>query len=197
VIEDDAQDGPDHVDAHRSIALVAGAYVKRGMVVSKAYTTVNLVRTIVDVLGIQHFNINESSASPMGAIFQRSAKPWTFKAIVPGVLPVDPTGNAGLPLPASFVDARHGSNGLMAAAVRPQRDAAYWDEHTRGFDFTAEDRVDAASYNRILWRGIMGDDVAYPTTRSGADLRQNRKALLKAYERSLRQSLDSRNTSGQ
>jgi hypothetical protein len=198
VVEDDSQDGPDHVDAHRSIAFVAGASVKRGVVVSRAYTTVNLVRTIVDVLGIPHFNINEASAEPMAAVFQRNAKPWTFTAIVPGVLPIDPTGNVGLPLPPSFVERRQESNDLMAAVVRPQHDAAYWDERTRGLDFTAEDRVDAAAYNQILWRGIMGDDVPYPTTRSGANLRKDRKALLKAYQRSLRhRRAAARTTSGQ
>ena len=52
VLEDDAQDGPDHVDAHRSIAFVAGPYVRQGAVVSKRYTTVNMLQTIEAVLGL-------------------------------------------------------------------------------------------------------------------------------------------------
>jgi Phosphoesterase family len=52
VLEDDAQDGADHVDAHRSIFFVAGPYVKHGAVVSTPYTTVNLLRTIEDILGL-------------------------------------------------------------------------------------------------------------------------------------------------
>ena len=46
VLEDDAQNGPDHVDGHRSIAFVIGPYVRQGAVVSKAYTTVSMMRTI-------------------------------------------------------------------------------------------------------------------------------------------------------
>ncbi|MGH9730658.1 MAG: bifunctional YncE family protein/alkaline phosphatase family protein, partial [Candidatus Acidiferrales bacterium] len=52
IVEDDAQNGPDHVDAHRSVALIAGAYVKQGAVVSTHYTTVNLLRTMEDILGM-------------------------------------------------------------------------------------------------------------------------------------------------
>ena len=52
VIEDDAQDAGDHVDSHRTIAFVAGAYVKQQALVSSAYTTLNFLRTIEDVLGL-------------------------------------------------------------------------------------------------------------------------------------------------
>ena len=52
VLEDDAQNGPDHVDAHRSIAFVFGAYVKKGAVVSEHYTTVSMLRTIEEILGM-------------------------------------------------------------------------------------------------------------------------------------------------
>ncbi len=51
MIEDDAQNGPDHVDAHRSIAFVFGAYVKKGAVVSEHYTTVSMLRTIEESAG--------------------------------------------------------------------------------------------------------------------------------------------------
>ena len=56
VIEDDAQDGGDHVDSHRSIAFVAGAYVKQGAVVSTQYNTLNFLRTIEEVLGLPELN---------------------------------------------------------------------------------------------------------------------------------------------
>src|SRR5947209_16857759 len=51
-VEDDAQNGPDHVDAHRTIALAAGAYVRRGVVDHTLYSTVSLLRTIELILGI-------------------------------------------------------------------------------------------------------------------------------------------------
>ena len=54
VVEDDAQDGPDHVNAHRSTAYIVGPYVKNHAVISTAYTTVNMLRTIEDILGLDH-----------------------------------------------------------------------------------------------------------------------------------------------
>ena len=67
-VEDDAQDGPDHMDAHRSVAFVIGPYVKQGTVVSKAFTTVSLLRTIKDVLGIDSMNFNDGLAEPGGRV---------------------------------------------------------------------------------------------------------------------------------
>ena len=69
VIEDDAQNGPDHVDAHRTVAFVAGPYVKHGSVIHERYSTVNMVRTIEDVLGLGPLNINDAYQRPMTAAF--------------------------------------------------------------------------------------------------------------------------------
>ena len=83
VIEDDAQNGPDHVDAHRTIAFVVGPYVKQGSVVHERYSTVNMVRTIEDVLGFGHLNLNDAYQRPMTAIFDLNQSAWTYDAIVP------------------------------------------------------------------------------------------------------------------
>ena len=69
MIEDDAQDGPDHMDAHRSTAYVVGPYVKQNAVVSTRYSTVNMVRTIEDVLGLEHLNLNTAYQRPMTDVF--------------------------------------------------------------------------------------------------------------------------------
>ncbi|MBS0359735.1 MAG: phosphoesterase, partial [Proteobacteria bacterium] len=69
VIEDDAQDGPDHVSSRRTTAYVVGPYVRQHAVVSTPYTTVNFVRTIEDVLGIQPMAMNDALARPMADIF--------------------------------------------------------------------------------------------------------------------------------
>ncbi|MFZ0931959.1 MAG: hypothetical protein WAN11_25395 [Syntrophobacteraceae bacterium] len=53
-------------------------------------------------------------------------------------------------------------------------------------DFTSEDRMDFADYNRILWKGLMGNK-PYPAAPTGMDLRQNRKEILARYQRSLHQ----------
>ncbi|HLW81920.1 MAG TPA: bifunctional YncE family protein/alkaline phosphatase family protein [Candidatus Acidoferrales bacterium] len=163
-VEDDAQNGPDHVDAHRSPALVAGAYVKQGAVVSTHYTTVNMLRTIEDILGMKPMGINDDVAKPMADMFTTEYKPWTYTATVPQVL-----YSTQLPV---------GKPPAGAALMKPRRDAAYWAAKTKGMDFTVEDHIDSAKFNRIMWRGLEGKNVPYPAKRSGRDLRKNRRELL-------------------
>ncbi len=86
VVEDDAQDGPDHVDAHRSLAFVMGPYVRQNALVSERYTTVHVLRTIEDILGIEPLGLNDSSVEPMTAVFDRAADVWDYRAVVPAVL---------------------------------------------------------------------------------------------------------------
>ena len=64
--------------------------------------------------------------------------------------------------------------------------AKYWARVTKGMDFTAVDRIDSAVYNRILWKGLMGNK-PYPATPTGLDLRQNRQELLARYRRPVKQ----------
>jgi DNA-binding beta-propeller fold protein YncE len=166
VIEDDAQDGGDHVDAHRSIAFVVGPYVKQGAVVSKSYNTLSMVRTIEDILGIGHSNLNDSLAVPMTDVFDTKLKPWTFNAV-----PSDYLYSTTLPLPP--MQAGH-------HILYSTHDAAYWAKVTEGMDFSVEDHLDAQKYNRIVWKGLMGDK-PYPSTPNGLDLRENRAQLLQHY----------------
>ena len=67
--EDDSQDGADHVDAHRSTAYVVGPYVKHGAVISVKYSSVNMLRTIEDVLGVDHVDVQTASEKPMTEVF--------------------------------------------------------------------------------------------------------------------------------
>jgi YVTN family beta-propeller protein len=178
VVEDDAQDGPDHVDAHRSIAYIAGAYVKQGAVVSRKFTTVSMIATIVDILGMGHLGLNDADAEPMADCFQPSKANWTFNAIVPTILKTSTT----LPLPISVkkvVSPKRES--VDARFSKPLHDGSWWAAQTVGFDFSVEDRVNPVVYNPLLWKGIMGDSVPYPAARSGLDLRHNRKQLLRNY----------------
>jgi len=71
VIEDDAQNGPDHVDATRTVALAAGPYIKRGVVVSDRYDQLSLIRTIGLILGLPPLNMGEGLAAPMFGIFSK------------------------------------------------------------------------------------------------------------------------------
>jgi len=167
-IEDDAQDGPDHVDAHRTTAYVIGPYVKHGAVVSAYYTTVNMVRTIEDILGLEHLNLNTATERPMTDVFDLNQKEWTFDATPSAIL-----ANTKLPIPASAFPPAGAAN-----VWKPSHDATYWGEKTAGFDFSGEDRVDAGKFNRIVWEGVMG--TAYPTERSRVDLRTGREKILTA-----------------
>jgi DNA-binding beta-propeller fold protein YncE len=166
VIEDDAQDGGDHVDAHRSIAFIVGPYVKHGAVVSTSYSTLSFVRTIEDILGISHSNLNDSLALPMADVFDTKQAKWTFTAV-----PSDYLYSTTLPLPP--MQAGH-------HILYSTHDAAYWAKVTEGMDFSVEDHLDAQKYNRIVWKGLMGDK-PYPSTPSGLDLRENRAQLLQHY----------------
>jgi DNA-binding beta-propeller fold protein YncE len=177
VVEDDSQDGPDHVDAHRSIGLIAGPYVKQGAVVSNTYTTVSMITTIVDILGIEHLGTYDALQRPMTDVFSQNTAKWDFNAIVPDIL----RKSTQLPLPMPTAKNTPKKNALSAFYEKPRHDASYWAAKTVGLDFSHEDRVDAANYNLIQWQGLVGENVPYPSVRHGRDLSKSRAALLKKW----------------
>jgi YVTN family beta-propeller protein len=150
ITEDDPQDGPDHVDSHRTTAYVAGPYVKKGAVVSAHYSQVNVLRTIEDMLGTQHINLNTAFQHPMTAVFDARQFPaWTFTATASTLLA--PVANL-LNLAQNDQPVRYAKGPI----VKPRHDAAYWDKAMAGFDFSQADRVPVATFNRVLWKGMMG-----------------------------------------
>jgi hypothetical protein len=151
-VEDDACAGADHVDAHRSVALIAGAFVRQHAVVSTRYTTVSVVKTLEEVLGIGPLGLNDALTAPMSEVFDRSASGWSFRASVPDIL-----RTTKLPLP--MVD--------HAARAAPRHSAAYWARAMSGQDFPGPDRIDPTRFNRALWRGLKGA-TPYPTSPAGA-----------------------------
>jgi DNA-binding beta-propeller fold protein YncE len=169
VVEDDAQDGGDHIDSHRSTAYIAGAYVKNG-VVSTAYNTLDFIRTMEEVLGLQPMNLNDALATPMADIFNATPAAWSFTATPAAILYC-----TKLPLP-----------GPVQRCNNPTPNVAYWARVTKGMDFGDADLVDGSKFNRILWKGMMGNR-PYPSRPTGLDLSQNRDKLLADYHRSLHQ----------
>ena len=146
VIEDDCQDGPDHVDSHRATAYVVGPYVKQGKVVSTRYSQVNALRTIEDILGTQHINLNTAFQRPMADLFDiGSSGQWTYEAVASTVLK---TTTLDLAAGAASVKFAQGRN------VKPSRSAAYWDKATAGMDFSEADQVPTAQFNKVLWTGL-------------------------------------------
>ncbi|MGA3161095.1 MAG: putative Ig domain-containing protein [Terracidiphilus sp.] len=167
IVEDDSQDGGDHVDSHRTTAYIAGAYVKNA-VVSTAYTTLDFIRTMEEVMGLPPMNLNDALATPMSDIFNTTPSAWSYTATPSAILYC-----TSLPLP-----------GPALPCNSPTPDVAYWSRVTKGMDFTDADRVDDDTFNRVLWRGMMGNR-PYPSRPTGKDLRQNREKLLADYRRSL------------
>ncbi len=171
VIEDDAQDGGDHVDAHRSTAFVVGPYVKHGFVDSTRYNTVNFLATMEAILGIAPLNLNDANAVPMANAFDTSRPAnWNYTATPSAYL-------AQTTLPIDF------SSTATTASLHSLHDATWWAMQTKGMDFSVEDHLDSAKFNRVVWQGVMGNK-PYPTVRSGADLRFDRAALLAKYHAS-------------
>jgi YVTN family beta-propeller protein len=166
VIEDDSQDGADHVDTHRSTAFIVGPYVKHHVVVSTPYNTVDFVRTMEVILGLKPLNISDALATPMADVFDLNQTTWNYRATASAML-----GGTGLPLPGSVAKMK---------PLKPTHSANYWARATRGMDFSVEDHFDFNKYNHILWKGLMGAR-PYPKEPTGLDLRHNRAELLRRY----------------
>ena len=136
IIEDDAQNGPDHVDAHRTPALVISPYTKRGAIDGTFYTTTSLLRTMELILGLAPLSQYDAAATPMYASF--TARP-------------DVTGFTALPARTNL----NAVNGQTAwGAGRMAR-----------IDFSDYDHLTVAdedALNRALWHSVKGTNVAYP-----------------------------------
>lgn len=133
VIEDDAQNGPDHVDAHRTVGLVISPYTKRHHLDSTQYQTVSMIRTMELILGLPPLSQFDAAASPMFASFTDRA---------------DLTSYAHVP-------ARIDLNAVNALT-------AYGAERSRRMDFSEYDRIDDFALNEILWRSIKGENAPLP-----------------------------------
>ncbi|BCL39471.1 bifunctional YncE family protein/alkaline phosphatase family protein [Nostoc sp. MS1] len=175
IIEDDSQNGPDHVDSHRSLAYVISPYTKRGSLIKTNYNTTSILRTIEDLLNIGYLGITDANAEPMSDAFTREPDIKPYTAIVPGnlcVAPVDP----------KLVPACEDSTVTKTAVIPMLRDKNWWASMTKDFNFIGEDKLDPEEFNEILWAGIKGDEIPYPEERSGNDLRRNRAEFLKRWQ---------------
>ena len=139
VLEDDAQNGPDHVDSHRSVAFVAGPFVKRGAVDSTLHTTSGMLRTMELILGLPPMSQYDAAATPMYLAFQPAANlaPFTARA-------------ARVPL-----DEKNGAGAWGAAA-------------SVAMNFEEADMTPEYELNEIVWKSIRGaHSVMPPPIRAG------------------------------
>jgi hypothetical protein len=140
VTEDDAQNGVDHVDGHRTLCLVASPYARRGIVDSTSYNQTSIVRTIEDLLGMKPMNKFDASALPMKSVFQTVPNMSPYLA-VPNLTPL-----AQINPPARTLKG-------------PQQKAAL---ASLKMDFVHPDAAPEGPLNRILWHAAKGWDARYP-----------------------------------
>ena len=145
VLEDDAQNGADHVDAHRSPAFVIGPYVKQHALVSSHHDTVDLLRTIEDILDIGPLGLNDGLARPMTDLFDVNQTSWSYQARIPAIL-----HTTKLPLPTE------GAQAGTAPWPHPKHTAEWWEMAMAGQDFDEEDHLDTVKFNKALWLGLKG-----------------------------------------
>ncbi len=141
VVEDDAQDGVDHVDGRRTVAMVIGPQVRRGVVDSNYYTQTSMIRTIQDIYEIPSKTRFLKSARAMNSVFQPTRKPTVYHALTPKI-PLDQM-NPSL----------SGLSGRQLWAAR----------QSMAMNFKVVDDVPKDALNRILWWDAKGYEKPFPT----------------------------------
>jgi YVTN family beta-propeller protein len=133
IIEDDAQNGPDHVDARRTVGLVISPYTKRGVVDSTLYTTSSMLRTIELLLGLPPMSQYDAAATPMYASFSDQADLKPYRHTPPRI------------------DVNE-KNQQTAWGARESMD----------MDFTDVDRAPMFALNEVVWKSVRGADSEMP-----------------------------------
>lgn len=133
ILEDDAQDGADHVDAHRSPAFVISAYNRRGTLVHEFHNTVSLIRTMELCLGLAPMNFLDANATPMD-IFTSTPDLEPFTAQLP-TLALD----------------------NLYPPDKPSARMAYFMRMTERQDFRHQDMANPRELNEIIWYSVKGD----------------------------------------
>ena len=142
ILEDDAQNGPDHVDAHRSTAYVAGPFVKRNFVDHTPYTTSGMLRTIELILGLPPMSQYDAGATPMWRCFTATPDYAAFTS---------------LPSNVNLADKNLVWNELS--------------ERSATFDFTKEDRAPDLEFSEVIWKGVKGLHAVMPAPKRAAFVR--------------------------
>jgi YVTN family beta-propeller protein len=142
VLEDDAQNGPDHVDAHRSVLLVASPFARRGVVDSTLYTTSGVLRTIELILGLPPMSQYDAAATPLYHAFLSQP---------------DTTAYAVLPARVGLGE-RNGRDAPGASA-------------SAAMDFSAPDQAPDRLLNEVIWKSVKGAGAVMPPPRRAAFVR--------------------------
>lgn len=133
VLEDDAQNGSDHVDAHRSILLVISPYIKRNFVDHTMYSTSSVLKTIELILGLPPMTQFDLSANPIHLPFTDKPNLQPYEVIEP------------------LIDINE-----------KNRSDAYGSKRCEEFDLTKEDAIPDIEFNEIIWKAIRGENSEMP-----------------------------------
>ncbi len=133
VLEDDAQNGPDHVDAHRTVALVISPWTKHKHVDSSLYSTSSMLRTMELIVGLKPMSQFDAAARPMYHSFQARADATPYEHVLPEV-------------------------DLQEKNVKTAWGAA----RSATFDLTKEDAVDDLLFNEVIWHAVKGGKTPMP-----------------------------------
>jgi len=139
IVEDDAQNGPDHVDAHRTTAYLAGGFVKRKFIDHTMYSTSSILRTIELILGIPPMTQYDAAAEPMWRCFTSTPDLSPFTSV------------------ASNVDLND-KNSVVNE----------WQQKSETFDFTKEDRAPDLEFSEVIWYAVKGEGIPFPGPRRSA-----------------------------
>ena len=148
IVEDDAQNGADHVDAHRTTAYVAGGFVKRNFVDHTMYSTSSLLRTIELILGLTPMSQYDAAAEPMWRSFTSIANTESF---------------ISLPSSINFNDKNVAVN--------------KWQQKSETFDFTNEDRAPDLEFSEVIWYAVKGESVPFPGPHRSAFVKVKEKKV--------------------
>lgn len=139
IVEDDAQNGADHVDAHRSPAYIAGGLVKRGFVDHSMYSTSSMLRTMELILGIPPMSQYDAAAIPLWKCFNSTPDLRPFQS-VPAEINLDEKNTA----------------------------VNEWQRQSEKFNFAKEDAAPDMEFSIVLWHAIKGDHVPFPGPKRAA-----------------------------
>ena len=134
ILEDDAQNGPDHVDAHRSIAFVISPYAKRNQVISRMYSTASMLRTMELILGLPPMSQYDAAATPMWECFTSTADVTSYQW-----------------KPATY-DLKEMNTQLTSIAKRSAE-----------FNLTVMDAAPDLEFNEVIWKSIKGLNSIMPS----------------------------------
>jgi phospholipase C len=143
ILEDDAQNGADHVDAHRSTAYVAGGFVKRNFVDHTMYSTTSMLRTIELILGMPPMTQYDAAATPMWRCFTDKPAPFVFSAIVPAV-------------------------NLNEKNIAVNE----WQQLSETFNLAKEDAAPDIEFSKVVWHAVKGANIPFPGPRRAAFVKQ-------------------------